>query len=135
MQLTTKTEEVKSRVIILMNKSKIPITKRQEELLLEATKTNNPIIRINGHVINLHTITEIKDYVEEPVVQQQSNYRDESYFNSFRVVCETKDPKRAIKEVLSGLRQYIASDKYCGTNAPIDLLSKGEAKIQEIKKT
>lgn len=132
MQLTT---EIKSRVIILMNKSKIPITKHQEDLLLEATTTNNPIIRINGHVINLHTITEIKDYVEEATVEQQSNFRDESYFNSFRVVDESSNSEKAIKGIIKGLKEYIASNQYQGTNNPIELLSKAELKLQEIKQT
>lgn len=120
--------EVKSRCIHLFDGTKIPITRKQEEGINSAFSRAQAVVKVEGNLVNLKSISKIVDHWEDSP-NKQSNYRDASYFKS---PCVTTS-ETAMQSIANGLRIYIESDNYQGTKKPVDMLRKAEEKLQEIR--
>lgn len=119
--------EVKNRVVILQDKTKIPITRRQEEQIMQATAQGITGMYIGDEYVKLITINRIGDYYAEPKIEEQSNYR--SFYEEFKSGNNQKG--EVLKCIKEGLLRYKNGSSYQGTDEPNKLIALCNKKIKE----
>ena len=126
------TTEVKNRVVILQDKTQIPITRQQEEQIMQATTQGITGMYIGDEYVKLITINRISDYFPEPRIDQQSNYR--SFFGDFKNgnLIGNNRRREAIEGIKKGLLIYINSSSYQGTDEPTRFVALCDERFKEI---
>jgi len=121
--------EVKESLILFNDNSKVWITKEQYLDVFFTDKNEHFIIKDTGTRYNMATVKKIFENAEE----YYNEYPDQRPVNRELIqiapVEKKFGSKRAIRGIINGLKNYIASSDYKGTQVPKELLRHWENKL------
>jgi hypothetical protein len=127
--------QVKNRVIVFHDKTAKYITDKEEAFLFSPAVTARGLGRIGSgndyEVVNLKNIAKIissEEYRRLYPEKASTEYRNFSAEKPFK--WESQHEK-GISEIVKGLEQYIASDKYQGSRATIELRDKMKRRLAD----
>lgn len=125
---------VKDRVIMFIGGGTQFITGGQETMIFSQQATIAGGVRIDGNFLSLSSISRIisrdEYYNQHPEKRPPAEYKsfDHQEFGNIRNGLVHKE---ALESMVRGMKGYIESDRYQGTQAPKDLLKMMENRLEE----
>ena len=123
-----------THAIITYSKTHYLITDEQNNDLME--KTLDDILLVDGNAIKVRNIAEVmtisKYYESYPDKRPQriDEFKNLDGMGFGGVIANSRET--ALKGIIKGLKRYIESDKYQGTEAPKELLKVAEQRLASI---
>lgn len=131
------TTEVKNRVILFIGGSTQFITEAQEQMIFSPQATVAGGCKIDGNFLNLSSISRIigrdEYYAQNPNKRPANEYQtfDGGFHESLGAIRRAEVHKKGLESMVVGMKKYIESNRYQGTQAPIELLKMMENKLTE----
>jgi hypothetical protein len=127
-----------SDLIIFKDGSKKFLNEKAYKFVWDESLKGNPIIHIGGQLVNLTSIKVLSSLEDYYVQYPSEKPREKPLYDDFTglgfsgIINKHKDNKAALNGMIKGLKHYIDGPDYKGTNAPLELLSKMESKLNAI---
>jgi len=127
--------QVKNRVIVFHDKTAKYITEKEEEFLFSPAVTARGLGRIGSgneaEIVNLKNIAKIISSDEYHRLYPEKSVTEYCNFSTERPFKWERQRKSGIKEMITGLEKYIASDNYQGGRATVELMDRMKRRLDD----
>jgi hypothetical protein len=122
---------VSTHIIVFKDGSKKFINEKAYRFIWEESLKESSIIHIGGQLINLHSIKTLSSldeyYAQYPNEKPRENFKDWTGKGFAEII--NGSGNKALEGMIKGLKKYISSNQYKGTEAPLELLKLMEKKL------